>query len=242
MAHSRIANGDKITLVDMEYGAGLNKSNYADATHPNNDGYAKMAKIWFRTLDTLLPPPIPENLNIFNITHQSAQLSWKDVSDKEDGYKIYENNTLIAIIGKNNTTYTLNNLASETTYRYKVVAYNNNGDSETDEITMTTLAIPIPPKPTSFTTSSIGTTVATLSWHDNSNNESGFKIYQNNTLIATVPANTTHYQIKGLKSRETYSFTIKAYNANGVSAPITLTLKTKDDYGWIIPIHYIILD
>lgn len=50
MANQRIQDGDSIVLVDMEYDAGLNSGDYADATHPNSSGYNKMANIWFKAL------------------------------------------------------------------------------------------------------------------------------------------------------------------------------------------------
>lgn len=61
LAASRIANGDKIIVVDMENGAGFEYSleDMATATHPNDVGYYKMARNWFSVLDTILPPPPP---------------------------------------------------------------------------------------------------------------------------------------------------------------------------------------
>ena len=156
LAQSRIANGDKITLVDMEYGAGLNVNDYADATHPDNSGYYKMSNIWFNALNTLL--------------------------------------------------------------------------------------LAIPSTPTQLTSASVEYTSATLSWQDNSSNENGYKIYQNNTLIAVLPSNTTSYNISGLKSRETYTFTVKAYSEGGDSAPINIVLTTKDDFAWLVPIYHAILN
>lgn len=46
----RVKNGDLLTLVDMYKGAGLKSLDYADNTHPNNDGYRKMAKVWEKAL------------------------------------------------------------------------------------------------------------------------------------------------------------------------------------------------
>jgi lysophospholipase L1-like esterase len=54
MAEDRIANGDKIIIVDQEdalnYGTDM-----ADNLHPNDSGYSKMAAIWFNALETILP-------------------------------------------------------------------------------------------------------------------------------------------------------------------------------------------
>lgn len=54
MALERIANGDKILLVDME-SALLYPADMADTLHPNNSGYGKIADVWFATLAGLLP-------------------------------------------------------------------------------------------------------------------------------------------------------------------------------------------
>ncbi len=63
MAQRRIDNGDKIIFVSMKNDANLQVSDYADATHPNSRGYAKMATVWFDalqpTLETLhIPNPL----------------------------------------------------------------------------------------------------------------------------------------------------------------------------------------
>jgi lysophospholipase L1-like esterase len=57
MALNRIAGGDDIIIVNME-----NALNYstdmADAVHPNDLGYAKMADVWLVALNNILPPSI----------------------------------------------------------------------------------------------------------------------------------------------------------------------------------------
>ncbi|MBD3402605.1 hypothetical protein GF420_06895 [candidate division GN15 bacterium] len=53
IAQSRIAGGDDIAIVDM-YDALLYPSDLADAVHPNDVGYGKMANTWFVTLDSIL--------------------------------------------------------------------------------------------------------------------------------------------------------------------------------------------
>lgn len=54
LAQARIANGDKIIIVDMQ-----NALNYAtdmyDSVHPNQSGYDKMAAVWLNALDDFLP-------------------------------------------------------------------------------------------------------------------------------------------------------------------------------------------
>ena len=67
IAEARIASGDKIIIVDMEDGAGLDydlqpEGDMYDDLHPNDVGYAKMANVWLDALDDFLPvcaPPTP---------------------------------------------------------------------------------------------------------------------------------------------------------------------------------------
>ena len=69
MANNRIANGDKIVLVDMEDGADIiyeltgNDGDMYDNLHPDlvvnpyvvDSGYGKMADVWFASLEDILP-------------------------------------------------------------------------------------------------------------------------------------------------------------------------------------------
>ena len=53
MAAERITNGDDIIMVDMEH-ALTYPDDLADSVHPNDNGYAKMADVWYDALDNLL--------------------------------------------------------------------------------------------------------------------------------------------------------------------------------------------
>ncbi len=54
MAEARIQNGDKIVIVDMENGAGIDyNKDMADPAHPTNEGYTKMAIVWYNALIAL---------------------------------------------------------------------------------------------------------------------------------------------------------------------------------------------
>jgi len=80
----------------------------------------------------------------------------------------------------------------------------------------------LPASPSNLTTGTISTTEVNLTWQDNSDNETGFKIerkiaggsYQE---IATIGFNETNYKDVSLFPNTTYSYRIRAYNLNGVS-------------------------
>jgi hypothetical protein len=61
-----------------------------------------------------------------------------------------------------------------------------------------------------------------LSWTDNSNNETGFKVERSTdgttfTQIATVGANVTMYGNTGLSALTEYDYRVRAYNVGGNS-------------------------
>jgi len=64
LALARIANGDKIVIVDMETGAGLDYheqpvGDMYNNAHPVRSGYDKMAVVWYDGLKTVLPEMDP---------------------------------------------------------------------------------------------------------------------------------------------------------------------------------------
>ncbi len=63
MATNRINNGDKLIVVDMECGAGINYStDMIDWLHPNQSGYQKMALLWYNTLASINARPVITNI------------------------------------------------------------------------------------------------------------------------------------------------------------------------------------
>jgi hypothetical protein len=61
----------------------------------------------------------------------------------------------------------------------------------------------------------------TLGWQDNANNETGFRVYRNGTLIATRGANATSYTDNPPGSGP-YTYGVEAFNAAGASARPTV--------------------
>ena len=244
LVNYRKNNGDDLVLVNMYSGAGIDYStDMIDNLHPNNTGYYKMARVWFHALEGLFvtKPAKATGLHISSLTDHSAYLTWNDNANNEDSYKIYDMHTHIATLSANSTSYHIENLSGDHTYTYYVVPYNDAGHTNSDPITFTTLPS-IPNKPTSFRVSNVTSHSAILRWSDNSNNETGFKIYQNGVRIAKLGANTTSYAPTNLQSNTHYNYKIVSYNTHGSSTVVSLDITTKDDYAWLIPVHYIILN
>jgi uncharacterized protein YgiM (DUF1202 family) len=64
----------------------------------------------------------------------------------------------------------------------------------------------------------------TLNWTDNANNETGYHVYRDNTLIADLPANSTSYtDTTSVPLGATVTFSVEAYNAIGASPQRTIS-------------------
>jgi hypothetical protein len=79
----------------------------------------------------------PENLTASALTKSSARLMWTNGTTNQTGVRIERcqgsgctNFTQIAMVGGTATTYTDSGLAANTTYRYRVRAYNSAENSQ----------------------------------------------------------------------------------------------------------------
>jgi len=83
-----------------------------------------------------IPPKAPSSLTATPISKTQIDLSWTDNSGNEDGFKIERSPngtsgwTQIASVGAGVTTYANTVLTCETTYYYRVRAYDAGGDSD----------------------------------------------------------------------------------------------------------------
>ncbi len=85
---------------------------------------------------------------------------------------------------------------------------------------------PVLQAPSKLFAKAISSTQIVLSWKDNSNNETGFKIERNTggcgpknqwKQIALRPKNTTSHTIPALSPNTAYAFRVRAYNTSGTS-------------------------
>ena len=75
-----------------------------------------------------------------------------------------------------------------------------------------------PAAPSNLRATPTDSTHIRLNWNDNSNNESGFRIYEGNTPVATVGTDTTSYTVSGLAPNSYHCYHMYAYNDHGNSA------------------------
>src|SRR5258705_545173 len=80
-----------------------------------------------------------------------------------------------------------------------------------------------PVAPTNLAAVAASSSQVNLSWSDNSNNETGFKVQRSTngnsfSLVATLGANVTTYANTGLTASTRYYYRVRSYNTKGNSA------------------------
>ncbi len=177
-------------------------------------------------------PAAPSSLAATVASSSQINLAWIDNSTNETGFKIERKTgsggtyAQIATVGANVTSYSNTGLSASTTYYYRVRSYNASGDSAySNEAYATTQAAQTgPTAPSSLTATKASSSQINLSWTDNSNNETGFKIERKTgaggtySQIATVGASVTSYSNTGLSNGTVYYYRVRAYNSVGNSS------------------------
>ncbi len=178
-------------------------------------------------------PAAPSGLLATSASGSQINLTWLDNSATESGFKIERGTNaagpfvLIFTTAANVSSYSDSALASSTTYYYRLAGYNAIGNSAYTTVANAMTQAPasvLPAAPSGLAATATSTSQINLTWVDNSNNESGFKIERSvngtgpSTLIFTTAAGSTNYVDTSLTSATTYQYRIYSYNIVGNSA------------------------
>lgn len=225
----------------------------------NNDSdHADWANARF-TLGTPVTPPLaPTGLNAtYNTTSKQVDLNWTDGSTDETGFRVERKlgagGTWAAIqtLAANTITWSdTSALAANTTYYYRVYAFNSGGDSAapTNEAFITTPAIPVPIAPTGLN-ATYNAGKVDLNWTDASSDETGFRVERKLgtggtwAAVQTLGANATTWSDPGaFASNSTYYYRVYAFNAGGdsiaptneafITTPVAATVTYLSDLTW----------
>jgi hypothetical protein len=121
MALNRIANGDNIIIENMEnaleYPADL-----ADDVHPNDNGYAKMANVWYAALTGIL---VPQNTLTCSATQGGS------VTQPGEGTFQYDPGTVVSLVASADLTHQFVNWTGSAVDAGKVADPNSAGTTVT---------------------------------------------------------------------------------------------------------------
>jgi hypothetical protein len=181
------------------------------------------------------PPAMPGNFTVTPASGTELDLGWTQSTQPVDHFNILKltapsTYTLIAQVPGNVTTYPDGGLMPGTSYSYEVVASNAGGDSPAAGPVGNTTPV-APAGPTNFQFSNVTSTQVTLTWQNNANNATGYKLVRqlasdNGQLIVTLPANATTYTDTGIEPDAPYQYILSAFNLAGPSTSANLSFRT----------------
>ena len=228
------------TTSYIDTGLAVGSYNYRVVAHLDDDGSGNpcdsgASNVVSADIVSTDPPLAPSDLGATGDSqNRSIALNWTDNSGNETGFIIQRRvdggawTNDYATAGGDETVYDDQDLLPGV-YNYRVVAYNNYGNSDpSNEAENTILDLPFAPTNLQVTGNSPAGTVS-LTWTDNSGNETGFIIqrqvdggtWDNN--YATVGVDSASYLDNNGGSpplpNGTYNYRVAAFNGDGESNP-----------------------
>jgi M6 family metalloprotease-like protein len=189
------------------------------------------------------PPPAPIVNVATNILQTSFTANWSSSSTTTTGYQldVSANSAFTTFISGYNSkdignilSISITGLNANTSYYYRIRAYNSGGNSPNSGSILTT-TLPFPPSaPVANTATNIVQTSFTARW-SSSATATGYKldVSTNNTFTALLSGynnkdvgNQLTTSVTGLTAKTTYYYRVRSYNAGGESNNLNLIAVT----------------
>lgn len=221
---TQIVDGTSNTILFTDTGLTTGATYYYRVRAYNSSG----PSAWSETATAVVrrnPPGVPGQLRT-QVSSSHILLTWRDtltenffrVEAKPAGGSFSE----VAQTGKDVTLFSHGNLAASSTWTYRVRGTNEGGTSGySEEFTATTLPSP-PAAPSNLVMTPLSSAVVSLTWTDNSTNETEFRIERKQgtsayAQIAQVTANGTGFFDAAVAPSTNYTYRIRAANTGGAS-------------------------
>jgi sugar lactone lactonase YvrE len=183
-----------------------------------NSGYSAPAT-------TVTLPVAPRLQRVTTVSEEQIDLVWYDNATNETGFLIErcQNGTCTMLSAANNSTsYADTGLLADTIYQYRMLAYNDGGESRYSATIRRTTG-PLPPS--NLTAVATAPTRIRLDWSDNATTERGYRVERctgemcsNFTQIRTVTVDSIRYSDATVSANTTYCYRLRSYNPNGHSS------------------------
>lgn len=186
-------------------------------------------------------PPVISNVAAGSLGQNTATITWQtnEAADSAIEYGIstaYGSSLTDAILAASHN-FTLTGLTPASSYHFRVISKDAAGNTATSgDFTFTTVAPPVPlptmpAAPSNLQVTAVAVNRVDLSWTDNSNDETGFRIERaagsgSFSLVGTTGANITAFADVSVAVSTVYQYRVFAVNAAGDSpsaGPISAT-------------------
>tara|TARA_R110002049_G_scaffold76883_6_gene197164 strand:+ start:6125 stop:8341 length:2217 start_codon:yes stop_codon:yes gene_type:complete len=177
-------------------------------------------------------PTTPTNITLSNITLTSIDVSWTASTDNVEvsGYNVYVDDVLTAQTSNSETTASITNLNTNTSYKFTIIARDiiNNLSPASTPVNGTTLQdTEAPTTPTNIVISNASDSSVKVSWNVSTDNNAvaGYEVYVDGSLNASTTE--LFYTVTGLNASTTYAIEVLAKdvdnNKSSKSAPVNAT-------------------
>lgn len=178
------------------------------------------------TLDS--PPSAPTTLVASAAGPDRIDLDWSPADDP-DGYEIQRSLDGVGWTSNGRragpaTEAAISGLEPETTYFFRVRAFNSGGDGPFSNVASARTGPAVPSAPAELRATAVSRSRIDLTWSDTSANETRIELERSTggrpfQLIATLAANSRSFADTGVRARTAYTYRIRACNQLGCSAP-----------------------
>jgi hypothetical protein len=176
-----------------------------------------------------LPPTAPEGLRFGTVTASDIEIAWTDPSGRAEGFRIErkdgEDGTWAEVgqTGTGETTFHESGFGEGSDHYYRVMAWNDIGDSV---FSAELLVWTRPTAPSDLTATVINEREVDLHWVDHSNTELSFALQRKHNPedpwldgFAMTDANMTTFRDVYVVEDTTYTYRVRATNLQGYSDP-----------------------
>jgi fibronectin type 3 domain-containing protein len=235
-AFAQIATPSSTTYNDTGLNASTAYSYRLVANNANGDSAAVESSATTQAVVVLSPPEAPTGFKVVETSSNSISLSWNE-SKNVKGYRLERRTAkdkFLPIATIDVSRYVDQELTTDTTFIYRLIAFNGDGDSKPVEVTGSTQTVVVgnpPAAPRSFTATANSSSAISLSWNT-ATDATGYKLERKTGSAAfaqiATPSATT-YKDTGLSASTAYTYRLVANNAYGDSAPTEASATTPID-------------